>query len=187
MTDSESGYTSAPENPSVQQVQKRKRTVSDAARQANLENLKKAHAKRAELKRQRAAELDRGNGATPLPVRITKYPRGARDRAQQMFDDSVKTKAKDVAKSMVDELLAEREREKELEEFRAWKSTLDTLSSQPQQRSPSPEAPKKPKRNIKEKKAKPAPRKAKQSSNQELYMGYPGLSTPSFDIGRYLG
>lgn len=84
---------------------KQKRKVSEEARKVMLANLEKARATRAANRRN-----------------VTKYPKHKRDRALEMYQKDVESKAQEKLRLLAEETLRKKEEEKELEQFRKWKA-----------------------------------------------------------------
>lgn len=147
---------------------KRKRQMSEAGRKALQANLAKAREKLKEIR-----------GPSIPGAEIKRYPQKKRERAMEMYKETVNAE--------VQKILKQKEQETEMEEFRKWKSgTLQVppqhpISSAAPQPSPNPPlqaSPEPPKRKPRAK-TKPKPKPKRQSD--------PTYHPAWFNIDQFLG
>ncbi|KAJ3286114.1 hypothetical protein HK104_009173 [Borealophlyctis nickersoniae] len=84
--------------------QKKKRVVSEQAKQQMMANLAKAREVRAKNLKS-----------------VTKYPKEKRQRAQEMNEKIIEEKAEELARQKAQDLIEKEKQEKELEEYHQWK------------------------------------------------------------------
>ncbi|KAJ3030389.1 hypothetical protein HDV00_008953 [Rhizophlyctis rosea] len=124
-----------PQQP-IEEPKKKKRVISPEAEAKMLENLARAREQR---------NINRTN--------TTKYPKGKkRERAKEMYEADINAKAEEKAKKLAEELIAKKQQEEELSEFRKWK---ESQTEKPADTEPESEPETKPKKKTTKKAEEP--------------------------------
>jgi hypothetical protein len=76
---------------------------------------------RAVMTDQKLANLEKARAARKANLEAKKYSKDKRGKAEERIEEEVKRRAREEAEKLADEVIARRELEKELSEYRAWK------------------------------------------------------------------
>jgi hypothetical protein len=92
---------------------------------------------RAVMTDQKLANLEKARAARKANLEAKKYSKDKRGKAEERIEEEVKRRAREEAEKLADEVIKQRELEKELSEYRAWKKEQAKVKKDDADKQPS--------------------------------------------------